>query len=34
MRDVEIGQLVFSSTVAVHGEPKKLPIEESIRPTR
>lgn len=29
MRELEIGRLVFSSTVAVHGEPKKLPIVES-----
>jgi UDP-glucose 4-epimerase len=29
MKELEIGRLVFSSTVAVHGEPKKLPIEES-----
>ena len=29
MKDLEIGRLVFSSTVAVHGEPRKLPIEES-----
>jgi UDP-glucose 4-epimerase len=29
MREFEIGRLVFSSTVAVHGEPRKLPIEES-----
>jgi UDP-glucose 4-epimerase len=29
MRELEIRKLVFSSTVAVHGEPRKLPIEES-----
>jgi UDP-glucose 4-epimerase len=29
MRELEIGRLVFSSTVAVNGEPRKLPIEES-----
>jgi UDP-glucose 4-epimerase len=29
MRDLEINRLVFSSTVAVHGEPRRLPIEES-----
>ena len=29
MKDLEIARLVFSSTVAVHGEPRKLPIEES-----
>ncbi len=29
MRAVGVAKLVFSSTVAVHGEPKKLPIRES-----
>ena len=29
MRELEIHRLVFSSTVAIHGEPRKLPIEES-----
>jgi UDP-glucose 4-epimerase len=29
MKELEIARLVFSSTVAVHGEPRKLPIEES-----
>ncbi len=29
MRELAIGRLVFSSTVAVHGEPRRLPIEES-----
>jgi UDP-glucose 4-epimerase len=29
MKELEIGRLVFSSTVAVHGEPRKLPIVES-----
>jgi UDP-glucose 4-epimerase len=29
MRELAIGRLVFSSTVAVHGEPHRLPIEES-----
>jgi UDP-glucose 4-epimerase len=29
MRELGIPKLVFSSTVAVHGEPRKLPIEES-----
>jgi UDP-glucose 4-epimerase len=29
MRAVGVAKLVFSSTVAVHGEPAKLPIEES-----
>ena len=28
MREAGIGKLVFSSTVAVHGEPRKLPVEE------
>jgi len=29
MRELEIHRLVFSSTVAIHGEPRNLPIEES-----
>ena len=29
MRELGIDRLVFSSTVAVHGEPRRLPIEES-----
>ncbi len=29
MRELEIHRLVFSSTVAIHGEPRKLPIDES-----
>ena len=29
MRELAIDRLVFSSTVAVHGEPRRLPIEES-----